>query len=294
MTTKIQNLPLLNYRMSLHCPAPTKKRKDKEDQLTAQAGAERGAIRVQQERIPEKWQKPISACQAKIRAYFDKNAFRLNDSYSIPVSQYDSFEAGYQHLLKEHEVLVGVLCDAIASGEIIEEAKRRAGEDFIADFLPTSCDAVRSAIHVNIHVSTDLSSPVINQALADLADETRKTVEERVRTDMEKAEAEGQSSLVSFVMDEIVAYLRDIQDRCSTDGKGKHFKTLMDKFVRITQRLPSYNVTGNPVVSNAIQRVYDAFKELDKETLRDNEEYRKETLETAKNLLADITDENIF
>jgi hypothetical protein len=294
MSKNIKDLPLISFRISLHCPAPTRKRKDKEDELTAQSGAERGAIRVQAERIPEKWQKPVSACQAKIRSYFDKNAFRLNDSYAIPVAQYDSFMVEVNRLIAEHDVHVANLCEAIANGDIIEEAKRRMGADFDPAFIPASCDAVKGAIMVNIRPHADLSSPVIAAALADLADDTRKEVETKVRAEMERAETDGQTSIVSFVMDEVREYLVDVATRCNDGAKGTHYKTLLDKFVRITQQLPAYNVTGNPAVSNAIERVYEAFKSLDKETLRDNAEYRRQQAEAAKNILSDLQGESLF
>lgn len=297
MTTETKNLndlPLINYTISLHCPAPTKKRADKEEQLTSESGAEKGSIRVQQERIPAIYQKPISATQAKIRAYFDKNAFRLNDTYAIPVKQYVSFEAGYQNLLQQHDAYVSALCEAIENGSIIEEAKRRLGDDFDPSYLPSSCEAVKQAIRVNIRTGADLSSRVITEALNDLADDTKAEVESRVRADMEQAEAEGQTSIVSFVMDEIVEYLKDIQNRCLNGAKGTHYKTLLDKFVRITEKLPAYNVTGNPAVSNAIAKVYEAFKSIDKDNLKADEAYRKVTAETAKTVLADIQDESLF
>lgn len=294
MSKNLKDLPLIHYSLSLHCPAPTKKRKDKEDRLTAESGAERGSIKVQQERIPEKFQKPISATQAKIRAYFDKNAFRLNDTYAIPVKSYQSFEAGYANLVQMHDAYVAALCNAIEDGSITEEAKRRLGDDFDPSFLPSSCEAVRSAIRVNIRPVADLSSPVIAEALNSLADDVKEEVEQRIRENMEKAEAEGQTSIVSFVMDEIVEYLKDIQTRCTEGGKGTHYKTLLDKFVRITEKLPSYNVTGNPAISAAIEKVYEAFKSLDKETLRDDETYRKVQAETAKKILADLSNEKLF
>jgi hypothetical protein len=294
MNKSIKDLPLINFRISLHCPAPTRKDKKKEDELTAQSGAERGAIRVQAERIPEKFQKPISACQAKIRSYFEKNSFRLNDSYAIPVKQYDSFMVEVNRLMAEHDVYVNRLCEAIDSGEIVEEARRRMGADFDPAFVPASCDAVKSAIKVVIRPHADLTSPVIASALADLAEDTRNEVETKVREEMERAENEGQTSIVSFVMDEVREYLVDIATRCDEGAKGTHYKTLLDKFVRITQKLPAYNVTGNPAVSNAIERVYEAFKTLDKTTLKNSEDYRRKQVETAKTILADIQDGSLF
>jgi hypothetical protein len=295
MTKKLNELPLINYNLSTHAPAPTRKSKDKEDQLTAEAGAERGAIRVQQERIPEKYMSPITSTQNKIRNYFDKNAFRLNDTYAIPVKAYASFEEGYRNLVQQHDAYVAALCMAIEDGSIIEEAKRRMGAEFDPSFLPSSCDAVRSAIRVHITTVADLSSPVITAALNELADDVKAEVEERVRKDMEQAEANGQSSIVSFVMGEIASFLKDVQSRCDgEDMKGKRLSTLMDKFVRITEKLPSYNVTGNPAIANAIAKVYETFKSLEVDNLRKDADYRKVTVETAKTLLSDIEGEKLF
>jgi len=294
MSKKLNELPLINYRLTLSCPSPTKKRKDKEDQLTAEAGAERGSIKVQQERIPEKWQKPIKAAQGAIYNYFNKNAFRLNDTYAIPVSQYAFFEDGYRNLIQQHDAYVAVLCEAIESGEIIEEAKRRLGADFDPAYLPSSCEAIKSAINVSITTVADLSSPVISAALNELADDVKVEVEERVRRDMEQAEANGQTSLVGFVMDEIYAFLKDIQEKCDGDTKGKHLSTIVDKFVRITEKLPSYNISGNPAIANAIAKIYETFKTLEVDNLRKDADYRKVTVETAKTLLSDIQGEKLF
>jgi len=291
---KMNELPLINYRISLHCPAPTKKRRDKEDELTASANAERGAYRVQQERIPAVWQKPISAAQAKIRKYFEDNAFRLNDTYAVPVAQYTAFEAGYAKLIQQHDAYVDALCEAIESGAIVEEAKRRMGDDFDPAYLPQSCDAVKAAIRVNISTVADLSSPVITQALADLAEDTRKEVEDRVRRDMAQAEADGQTSIVSFVMDEIVAFLKDVDERCSKGAARTHYKTMLDKFTRITEKLPAYNITENPTISAAISRIYETFKTLDKSDLKTDDSYRRETADKAKAILTDIEEDNLF
>lgn len=287
-TKNLSDLPLINYRISLHCPAPTKKRKDKEDMLTASANAENGAYRVQQERIPVKYQKPISAIQAKIRKYFEDNCFRLNDTYAVPIQQYESFEAGYSHLIQQHDAYVQVLCNAIDSGEIVEEAKRRMGDDFDPSYLPESCDAVKSAIRVNISTIANLSSPVITKALEELAQDTKEEVEERVRQDMAKAEAEGQTTIVSFVMDEVIAFLKDVNDRCGRGAERTHYKTMIDKFVRITQKLPAYNVTQNPAIANAIERIYETFKTLDKDALKQDETYRQVQAENAKELLTEV------
>lgn len=289
----LNELPLINFRISLHCPAPTRKRKDKEEQLTASAGAESGTIRVQQERIPAKYQKPISAIQAKIRKHFDDNAFRINDCYAIPVAQFEAFEASYQHLLQEHDAYVSALCMAIESGEIVEEAKRRMGDDYDASFLPSSCEAVRNAIRINIRTIADLSSPVIAQALSQLADETVIEVTERIKQDQAKLEAEGQSNIVSFVMDEIVHYLKDIQTRVGAGEKRTHYKTVLDKFTRITEKLPAYNVTGNPQIANAIDRIYDTFKGLDKDALKEDATYRTTTVQNATDILSEI-EGNLF
>jgi hypothetical protein len=290
----LNELPLIKFRISLHCPAPTRKRKDKEEQLTASAGAESGTIRVQQERIPAKWQKPISAIQSKVRKHFDDNAFRINDCYAIPVAQFEAFEASYQHLLQQHEGYLSALCMAIESGEIVEEAKRRMGDDFDPSFLPKSCEAVRNAIRINIRTIADLSSPVIAQALSQLADDTVIEVTERIKQDQAKLEAEGQANVVSFVMDEIVEYLKDIQTRVGAGEKGAHFKTVLDKFTRITQKLPAYNVTENPTIANAIERIYETFKTLDKDTLKENATYRQETVASATEILKDLETENLF
>lgn len=291
---KTNNLPLLNYSVNLQCPSPTKKRKDKEDEITTAAHAERGNLRVQQERIPEKWQKPISNVQGRIRNYFDQNCFRLNDTYALPISQYESFEAGLKKLTDEHEVAVNALCMAIESGEIVREAQRRAGDEFNPAFLPSSCENVRSAIRINISHRADLSNPAISKALADLAEDTRAEVEKKIREDAERAEADGQTSIVGFVMEEVIDFLKDVSTRCADEGKRKHFQTLFDKFRRITEKLPSYNVTGNPKIAEAIAKVYDTFKALDKENLRDDLTYRKETAETAKTLLVDLQGEKLF
>lgn len=290
----LSDLPLIHYRISLHCPAPTKKRKDKEDILTAEANAERGAYKVQQERIPEKWQKPISATQAKIRKYFDDNCFRLNDTYAIPVEQYTSFEEGYRKLIAQHDVYVQVLCDAIDSGDILEEAKRRMGNDFDPSYLPASCDAVKAAIKVNVSIIANLSSPVIKAALDKLAGDTKVEVEKRVREDMARDEAHGQSKIVGFVMEEVVAFLQDVRDRCQRGAEGTHYKTMLDKFVRVTEKLPSYNVTENPVIQATIAKVYEAFKNLDKDALKSDEVARSDAAESAKSLLEDISNEKLF
>jgi len=294
MTKSITDLPLINYRISLHCPAPTKKRRDKEEALTTAANAERGAFKVQQERIPTKYQKPISASQAKIRKYFEDNCFRLNDSYAIPIPQFEAFEAGFNKLLVEHDVHVNALCEAINSGDIIEEAKRRLGDDFDESYIPENCDAVRSAIRVNIRTIADLGSPVIAEALGNLAADTKAEVEDRVREDMAKAEAEGQTSIVSFVMDEIVLFLNDVNDRCTKGAERTHYKTMVDKFTRVVEKLPNYNVTGNPAIQDAIDRIFTTFKSLDKDALKADAEYRAEQADNAKSILADLSEANLF
>lgn len=291
---KTTNLPLLNYRVNLQCPSPTKKHKRKEEEITSTAHAEKGNLRVQQERIPEKWQGPISCVQSRIRNLFDKNCFRLNDTYALPISQYETFEAQLAKMVDEHTVHVEALCRAIETGEIVTEAMRRAGNEFNPNFLPSSCEAVRSAIRVNITRIADLSNPAISKALSDLAETTRTEVEARIKADAEKAEADGQTSVVGFVMDEITDYLKDVSTRCADDGKGKHFQTLLDKFIRITEKLPSYNVTNNPQISNAIAKIYDTFKSLDKKELAKDSALRKETSEKAKTLLVDLTASPLF
>lgn len=290
---KLNELPLIAYRISLHCPAPTKKRKDKEAKLTADAGAEKGAYRVQQEIIPDRWQKPISATQAKIRQHFEKNCFRVNDTYSIPIGQYESFEESYVYLIQQHEAYVNALCEAIDSGEMYAEAERRMGADFDPSALPTSCEEVKGKIRVCINVVADLTNNVITDALNELADDKAKEVTERIKRDQEALEAEGQSNVVSFVMDEIVAYLKDIQERVGAGADRTKYATLLTKFNRITEKLPAYNVTGNPVIANAIERIQQTFASLDKKQLKQDASYRNVTVEQATEILSDIK-ESLF
>ena len=293
MKTSLNNLPMIFLGLSLHSKSPTKKNKAKEAKLSAESGAEIGVMKVQQEVVPELWQKPITSIQGKIYTYFENNCFRVNDSYAIPVGHYESFMADVQKMIDEHDVLINALCDAVATGKIVEEAQRRSKGDFNPNLLPKSCEEVKAAYWVEIRHKADLSSPVISEALSQLAESTRKSVEEKVKADAEKAEAEGQLSVVGFVMDEITAFLKDVSVRCGEGGK-RQWKTMLDKFVRITEKLPAYNITGNTAISNAIAKVYQTFKDIDADALKTDEAYRKAQGETAKTLLADIEGEPLF
>jgi hypothetical protein len=293
MKTSLNNLPMIFLGLSLHSKSPTKKNKGKELKLSAESGAEIGVMKVQQEVVPELWQKPITSIQGKIYNYFENNCFRVNDSYAIPVGHYETFMADVQKMIDTHDVLVNALCDAVDSGKIVEEAQRRSKGDFNPALLPKSCGEVKAAYWVDIRHKADLSSPVIAEALSQLAESTRKSVEEKVKADAEKAEAEGQLSVVGFVMDEITAFLKDVSVRCGEGGK-RQWKTMLDKFVRITEKLPAYNITGNPAISTAIAKVYQTFKDIDSDALKNDEAYRKAQGETAKTLLADIEGEPLF
>ncbi len=286
-STAIQNLPLIYFDVSLHGKSPTRKNKDKENKILAETGAEKGVIRVQQEVVPERWQKPLTSVQTKIRAYFDNYAFRLNSGYAIPVKLYDSFVRDLKPLLDKHEVCVNALCNAVESGAIVEEAERRSNGEFNRDVLPQTCGEVRAAYQVSIRHRADLGSKVIMQALSELAEETRTKVETLVREGLEQAEAEGQRSMVGFIMDEVVAFLKDVEGRCSEGGQ-RQWKTLLDKFTRITEKLPAYNITNNPEVSSAIERVFQTFKNLDAANLKADEAYRKKTAENAREVLENL------
>ena len=290
----IAELPLLTYSVTICAPSATKKQKEKEARLTQEAGAEKGTIKVSQEKIPARWMKPLQSSQNAIRLFFERNAFRLNDGFSVPISEVERFEKGLEKLVREHDVHVQALCDAIASGEIIQEAMRRAGTDFNPELLPSSCEQIRDAIKIVVSRRTDLSSPVISKALGEIAEETRARVEKQVKEDAIREESEGQASIVGFIMGEVVDYLKDTSERCDVETKGKHYQTLVDKFRRITEKLPAYNVTGNPVVAKAIARVFDVFKDMDKETLSKSLETRKETAQKAKNLLQELEGESLF
>lgn len=290
----LNELPLIYYTLTMSCPAPTKKVKDKEAQLSSEAGAELGTYRVSAEKIPNKYQGPISSIQGKIRAHFDKNCFRINDVYGVPIQQYQRFESSYADLIQQHDTYVNALCDAIETGELMQEARKRMGDDFDASVLPQVTDDVRRKFSVTISTVADLSSPVINDALSKLAETTKLEVENRIRIDQAKAEADGQANIVSFVMDEIVEYLKDIQHRVGTNAKGARYQTILDKFTRITEQLPAYNITENPQISSAIDRIYETFKSLDKDTLKKDALCRDKTVNEAKLILTDITDGNLF
>ena len=93
---------------------------------------------------------------------------------------------------------------------------------------------------------------------------------------------------------EIVEYLKDIQHRVGTNAKGARYQTILDKFTRITEQLPAYNITENPQISSAIDRIYETFKSLDKDTLKKDALCRDKTVNEAKLILTDITDGNLF
>lgn len=280
--------------MTVHMPSADEQLKEEKDKVAAANNADKALVKVSVARIPPKYSKPLQSTAGKLYNTCKEHAMHINGQYVIPPME---LEPLWVKLFGHNDVsstvpaggLVGqfysykdALAIACKDGSLAKELELG---DLASQVQAIDCSEVLSKYGVDISLDVDMKSPHVMPILARMDKDAVKRLGDRVEADAAKRYNASLTEIAGQLGTWFRSVLGDIINRGGAGKKGTHFETMIGKIKDLIDRLPSYNVTNDPVVTEIYNQIYATFATVEKNDFKD-EERRKALTEKAKDILA--------
>lgn len=288
--------------VTVHAPAQKVKLKKTTGEVAAANNASDKAISVLAERIPADHAKALYNAGQAVRNYVDRMAVKINRQSVVPVPElpkvwiglygHDNLAStecvGHTGLVCKYNALKAGLIDLCKSGELDRIVDEKIG-NLSVEVSKMDCVALESAFGIDIVLDIDCSSQTVRDALAQLSQNVRESVEARAAADAEKAAGQAVVEITQHAIAWVQATLANVIEKMTLAEKGTHYKSLVAQVQELVDRLPAYNMTGDAKVAEAITAIRERLaKVMDADTLRDAPAARASAIDAAKAILADL------
>jgi hypothetical protein len=292
MNTNTVSIPVAMYTVSISGKSDSANAKHLDNEISADKGADQGAVRTMVSVIPKTYSKPITSIGAKVRNHFEKHGIRLGKTlYGIPMTILPKFKAELDALQQEYKLHVEKLIQIAEDGTLRDMIIRQSGEiaDEIAGKIPTA-DQIENGYGIDVRVSVDFSDAKVDQAMAILSDDLKNQLRAEVEESAKKDREDKINMINGKIVEKVKHLIADIEKRCKSADKGTQWKTMIDKVKYITEVLPAYNVLKNPELDKLIEIVKEKFGKLDQDLLKDSEVIRTTAIADAVEVKKSFSD----
>lgn len=280
------DLPVVFYRVKVRGKASKTNIKELSDVAEQAAGAKRGTVTSLVVRVPECFAAPIKKRESQIRGLFYKEAIALGDAYGVPIAILPSFKAKLDVLRQEYALDFAALVEASENG-VMERMLKEQLNILRQKVTPPTSAEIREGYGVDVQTFINFDSVAVQTAMKVLGDDIKSSLRADVEASVARENASQLSAAREKITEDVKAFLDDIRIRCSVaDTKGIQYKTLVDKYMKIVNVLPAYNVTNDPEVSKLLADIRTKFDGLAKETLATNPTVRQSTIAKADEITA--------
>jgi hypothetical protein len=286
----------------IHAPAQKVRLKDETAKVASDNNASSDAVAVLAERIPATHAKALYNAGQNIRNHIDRRSVTINGQKVVPVAilpslwvelfGHDTLTSteciGHTGLVCKYEAHKSGLIQLCESGELDRIVAEKAG-NLLGQISKVDCGLIRSSFGVDIKLDIDCDSQIVRDALAQLSENVRSQVEAKAKADAEKASGEAVVEVTQYALNWVQDTLNNVIAKVSAAEKGTQYKRLVDSVRELVDRLPSYNLTGNKQVADAISNVREKLAKLmNADSLRDDKATRDATVDAAKAILDDL------
>jgi hypothetical protein len=237
-------------------------------------GMQSRTMRASMQRIPSQYLDKIKASEAGIRNLCYNKGVRVGESFLVPFPVYPAFKSAIDQKIQEYDIAVNALVKACEDGTLANQIRVMTGEKYSPGLVPSVND-IKSSFGVSFAPYADTNDPTISTAInllgEGLAESLRKDIEKSVA---EKAQAE-RSEFSRKIAQTVLDVLDDLADSMEGAGKGKHYKTIVEKIGNVVTTLPAYNIHGDKNAEKLLLDVKTRLGELKEISLKENTEVRE-------------------
>jgi hypothetical protein len=297
------SFPFMMVEIKLRCKGVSVRMDDKSEELRRAGNADDKTVEARLRRLPKSMTDGITKPYAKLYSTLNSRFAAFGHSvFGVPVCRVDKdgnkipVWPEVQRMIDEaqQEVLAGInyMCDKLSDGTMVDMVKAAHGDYFDSDIIPESCDQIRSWYGLDVHVDYKPSSKM-TEALLSLSEEERERINKLVDAARKaKAQAEVDAAKAPVIKG-IKEFLQDVVKRCEKVDGRTQWKTLADKFDRVVQVLPVFNVDNDETIVSIVKEIEEKFSSIrvDAEKLKDaGSEIRKEMVDKANDIAKRFSD----
>lgn len=238
--------------------------------------AEKGTAKVTLRKFPESFCKPIVNAGQGVYAVYKTYGIPVGSHYAVPIANFPKFEKALKEAKSKFDAAVQTLRDAVQTGTLTEIAKVQQGSLYNPENDLTLADVDRTFV-VQPMLWKNLRCPQIQEAMAILGEDTVSMIEEEHKKAIEYVKKESALAGVKKIASDIRELVDDIVKKCSKgDAKNIQWKTVVRHIQEAIQTLPAYNVTDNPIATEAIKELETKLGIAKEYELKNDEAKRKE------------------
>ena len=172
---------------------------------------------------------------------------------------------------------------------IIAVDKNLLGSTFDADLYPTA-DEVCDSYSITYSLKPLPSSDDIRVSLPDEKIKLiKKSVEDEINQKIESAMERVHSDVLTALENLIEGLERHGKKEGNAKRASKFGDNTVEEIKRIAEILPSLNLTGDPVLAQAGNKLLTKLRDLDPKQLRESKSKRKETVAQAKEIVDSLS-----
>lgn len=242
-------------------------------ELESDKGMQNKSASVRIRRIPSSYADGIKSAEMSIRNLFYSKGVQVGDAFLFPFDVLPSVNNELDKKRQAYSLAVDFLARAAGDGSLREQCKAMMGTEYTENLVPTESE-VRGAYGVIVEPYADLNDPTIKQAIELMGEGVAEAMKKDIQATIEKRENGLKVEFAKKIVESVINILNDLEDACATEGKGKHFKTLVDKVGYIVNTLPSYNVHGDAEVNKLIATVNEKLGQVKEYSLREDDTVR--------------------
>lgn len=275
---------LIGLKLTVRFDSGRRQHADLRGELESSHQMESKTSNVRVQLIGKEYQQPITTAASQLREWFYKRTLPWTDGgvRVAPSSQYMTLMDEFAELNKRFEHAVNELLDSY--DQIKADCKRRMNGAYREELFPNIYDLQTSYASelspIQIAVPDDFRVNGLEDAVqADIKTKAWDIIGQNVQT--------GVDDLTSTISE----LLADAKDRISRAERGEkvRFGTLQAKAKACVERIKTLNVTDDPVLTKAAERIEASLTKLDADKIKSERGLRDKVVREADAIKSDLT-----